>query len=257
MSSVQLMAHFKKLKFAANLSTMYNELPFNERFAAARKSGFDSVEILNPYIMPLEKLKDLKSKNELNVVLINSPPGEEGEFGLACIPGREFDFQMTVKQAIEYAYGLGCPRVHILAGLTNDNFMADDFKQAYVNNVRCAAEMLEEYCLTGLIEPISPAVKENYFLNSFETAVQVLEELQSPQVKLLLDIYHLKMLTGTVDGLVGYLQYSDYIQVSQVPGRHEPSCKGEINYQEVFDLLEQHYSGHIGLEYKPSESTTM
>ncbi|KFM59387.1 putative hydroxypyruvate isomerase, partial [Stegodyphus mimosarum] len=159
---------------------------------------------------------------------------------------------MNVKQAIEYAYGLGCPRVHILAGLTNDNFMDDDFRRVYVNNLRCAAEMLEEYCLTGLIGPISPTVKENYFLHSFETAVQILEELQSPQVKLLLDIYHLKMLTGTVSGLVDYLQYSDYIHVSQMPGYHESSCKGEINYQEVFDLLEQHYSGHIGLEYKLS-----
>ncbi|XP_035224485.1 putative hydroxypyruvate isomerase [Stegodyphus dumicola] len=183
--------------------------------------------------------------------------GEEGEFGLACIPGREFDFQINLKRAIEYAYGLGCHRVHILAGLTSKNFTNDDFTRTYVTNLRIAAEMLEEYCLTGLIEPISPAVKENYFLNSFETAVQILEEVQSPHVKLLLDIYHLKMLTGTVDGLVGYLQYSDYIQVSQAPGRQEPSHKGEINYKDVFNLLEQHYSGHIGLEYKPSGSTTM
>ncbi|KAF8790497.1 putative hydroxypyruvate isomerase [Argiope bruennichi] len=248
-------------KFAANLSTLFDEDDFSERFRRAKQLGFQAVEAQNLYHLNLDDLKAVKKETGLEVALINSPKSGtvdyfEGQgFGLACIPGQEVEFNKSLLKAIKYAHSLECKRIHILAGLKQDGICEEDLFRTYKQNMEAAADCLEEHNIVGLIEPICPQVKELYFLDNFDKAMNAISEIGSSHLQLLLDVYHLQMLEGDVEkGIKKYLKYAGHVQISQAPGREEPFYPGKIDYEKILEMLaDMQYDGHIGLEYNPSD----
>ncbi|GFS76782.1 putative hydroxypyruvate isomerase [Nephila pilipes] len=244
-----------KLKFAANISTMFQDLPITDRFEAAKKKGFTAVEAQCLYEYDPKSLREAKLSADIDVVLINSPLGDVDTFGLASVPGQEVGFIKSIQQATVYANAVDCKTVHIMAGTKRADHLEDDLFNIYLNNMRVGVEMLEEYNLSAVIEPICKEVKENYFLDSFDKAVQIISEVNSPNLKLLLDVYHLHMLGLNPESSVpSYLEYAGHVQISQAPQRNEPFATGLIDYEEVLNILqERKYNGYIGLEYTPSD----
>ncbi|GFR19796.1 2-oxo-tetronate isomerase [Trichonephila clavata] len=243
------------LKFAANLSTMFQDLPFCQRFEAARKKGFKAVEAQFLYDYDVSALRNAKMSSGLEMVLINSPVGDMDTFGLASVPGQEVSFITSIQQATVYAVATDCKKVHIMAGIKQANDHEDDIYKIYVNNLRVGVEMLEEYNISAVIEPICPEVKENYFLDSFAKALKVIAEINSPNLELLLDFYHMHMMGLTPDvGIPLCINTTGHVQISQAPNRIEPFAPGPIDYDITLELLQTYkYKGYIGLEYKPSD----
>ncbi|GFY47828.1 2-oxo-tetronate isomerase [Trichonephila inaurata madagascariensis] len=186
-------------KFAANLSTMFQDLPFFQRFEAAKAKGFKHVEAQFLYEYDADELRKAKKSSGLEMVLINSPAGDFGTFGMASIPGEEVSFQTSIQKAIVYAVATDCKKVNILAGNRRRGFDEEDLYNCFVNNLRSAVEILEEYNISAVIEPICNQVIENYFLDSFTTALKAIKEIGSPNLELLLDFYHLHMMGLTPD----------------------------------------------------------
>ncbi|CAL1272707.1 unnamed protein product [Larinioides sclopetarius] len=249
-------------KFAANLSTMFDNADFTERFKRAKELGFQAVEAQSLYDLDPKDLAAVRKQTGLEVALINSPSSGEIDyfggqaFGLACIPGQEIEFHKSLLKAIKYATAVGCKKIHILAGLKQDGLSEDELYTAYKQNMESAAECLEEHNILGVIEPICFHVKEKYFMDTFPKAISVISEVGSSNLKLLLDVFHLHMLERNVEaGIKKYLKYAGHVQISQAPGRQEPFFPGEIDYDRIFALLEEmKYNGHIGLEYTPSDA---
>ncbi|PHQ68976.1 MAG: hydroxypyruvate isomerase [Sneathiella sp.] len=248
-----------KLKFAANLSFLYQDLPFLDRFAAAAKDGFQGVEYLFPYDWHENELISRLKDNGLSQVLFNVWPGDwhAGERGLASLKGREKAFRETLDQALGYADALGCKQLHIMAGLRDDGTSAAAQQQTYTENLAYAAEQCEKHEITGLIEPINIKDMPGYFLSSVSMAEAILTEINHPNLKLQFDMYHVQRTNGDI-----CLQYKraapliGHIQIANPPHRFEPD-NGEINYPYIFDMLEKHgYDGWIGCEYKPSMATS-
>lgn len=179
-------------RFAANLSTLFNEVPFADRFAAAAKAGFKGVELLFPYAYSAGELADALKANNLTQVLFNLPPGDwdAGERGLAALPGREADFAATIQTSLEYAAALGCRQVHALAGIPQQGTPLPMARQVYVQNIRRAARAAAPVDVTILLEPINTADMPGYFLNTTEQAREVIDEVGEANVRLQLDLYH-------------------------------------------------------------------
>jgi hydroxypyruvate isomerase len=246
------------LKFAANLSFLYQELPFLERFEAAARDGFKGVEYLSPYEFDAREIKKRLDDNGLTQALFNLYAGdmEKGEKGLASLTGREEEFQASLGQAIEYANALGCTRLHVMAGL-RDITMAEETQLAvYRNNLQKAATACAEYGITALIEPINTQDMPGYFLDSTAKAVALIEEINHPNLRLQFDIYHVQRMEGDiVRRFKEHFSFIHHIQIANPPNRFEPD-NGEINYPYIFTLLESAgYEGWIGCEYKPSADT--
>lgn len=244
------------LKFCANLSFMYQETNnLLERYSLAAKSGFSSVECAFPYSDPLEKL--VQAKNEANVqqILINSPRGEPHELGLAAIPNMEDRFHSTIDLAVSYAHALNCSKIHVMAG--NVALPTEVNLETYKKNLTYAAEIFKTKGIIGLIEPINKYSAPGYYLNSYEQAIDVLDKINSPNLKLQLDIFHLQQIKGDLtNNIKTLLPYAGHIQLAQVPKRNEPNTSGEIDYNYIFQLLEDlNYNEWIGLEYIPKDST--
>ncbi|XP_015907945.1 putative hydroxypyruvate isomerase [Parasteatoda tepidariorum] len=247
------------LKFAANISTMFHEVDVLNRLDMCRRFGFTAFEAQNLYDIDIENL--LAKKNGLDMVLINSPPdiksnntSNNNYFGYACLPGKEVEFQESLSKAIEFAKSVGCRKVHILAGL-KDGSDKNELRKTYIENLKRSALLLEKENLIGVIEPLCPEIKPNYFLDSFDDAIEYIKEVGSDHLKLLLDVFHLEMLhKDTLNLMSKFYPYAGHVQVSQAPDRDEPSAKGRIDYQKVFELLNG-YSDFIGLEYTPKRST--
>lgn len=246
------------LKFCANLSFMFQETPsLLERYALAKAAGFRGVECARPYEVPIEDIVAAKTKAGVEQILINVPPGDlkKGENGMAAIPGRETEFSDNFNLAVKYAKALNCKRIHITSGIVENP--KDVHVQTYLKNIKQAASILEKEGLLGVIEPINNITVPNYFMNSFENGLDVVKSVNSPNLKLQLDIFHLQHICGNLThSIKHYLPYVGHIQIAQVPDRNEPNTPGEINYPYVFSLLQQlSYDGWIGLEYKPAQDT--
>lgn len=247
------------LKFAANLSFLFTEHPFVQRFEQAASAGFRGVEFLFPYDFAATELAHRLQQNALQQILFNLPAGDwaAGERGLACLPGREDEFGASLVQAAHYAQALNCPRLHALAGLRPAQACEDSLANTYINNLRQAAAYLAPLGITLLIEPINSRIDmPGYWLDSLPKALHMLEAIDAPNVKLQLDLYHLQIMHGdlarTLETHIGQIEH---IQIADNPGRHEPGS-GEIHYPYLFRLLEElGYDGWIGCEYKPRGDT--
>jgi len=247
-------------RFAANLSMLYSDLDFHARFAAAARDGFEAVEYLFPYAYAPAQLAALLRENGLQQVLFNAPPGDwdAGERGLACLPGREAEFAAGIAQAIDYALALGCPRIHVMAGLAPEASKSADAAAAhatYVANVRLAARQAAPHGLQILLEPINGRDMPGFFLSRQDQAHALLAEIGEPNAKVQMDLYHCQIAEGDLATKIRqYLPGGNvgHIQIAGVPERHEPDV-GEINYPYLFKLLDSlGWDGWIGCEYKPA-----
>lgn len=245
-------------KFAANLTMMFNELPFIDRFAAAAKAGFKAVEFLFPYEHPPEEVAAKLKANGLQNVLFNMPPGDwsAGERGLAALPGREAEFRAGVAKALSYAKALGTPRVHAMAGLLPDVAERARYRTTYIENLKYAAAETAKYGITLLIEPINSRDIPGYFLNTQADGHAIREEVGAANLKVQMDFYHVQIMEGDIAMKVRrYLPHIGHIQIAGVPERNEPDT-GEINHPYLFRLLDElGYDGWLGCEYRPAKGT--
>lgn len=243
-------------KFAANLSFLYQELPFMARFAAAARDGFRAVEYLFPYDYPAADIAAQLAEHGLQQVLFNAPPGAwaTGERGLACLDGRQPEFRAGIARALDYAGALGCVRLHVMAGLLPAGQTRDALQAVYLDNLRWAAAAAAPYGVTLLVEPINLRDMPGYFLNRQDHAHQLLLAVGAPNLKVQMDLYHCQIVEGDVSmKLRQYLPTGrvGHIQIASVPARHEPD-EGELNYSHLFALLDElGYDGWVGCEYRP------
>jgi hydroxypyruvate isomerase len=248
-------------RFAANLSMLFTEHAFLDRFAAAAQDGFGAVEFLFPYAFPADLLQQRLQDYGLQQVLFNAPPGDwdAGERGLACLPGREAEFRDGFAKALHYAAKLGCPRVHVMAGIAPASTDADLLQKTYEANLRWAAEAALPAGLEVLIEPINTRDMPGYFLNRQEAAHQIVQALGAPNLKVQFDLYHCQVMEGDVASKIGHYLPSGrvgHMQIAGVPQRQEPSL-GELNYPYLFEVIDRvsaqcGWDGWIGCEYRPA-----
>jgi 2-dehydrotetronate isomerase len=248
------------LRFAANLSFLYGEYDFPERFAAAAKDGFTGVEYLFPYDYPAQQLATRLQENSLVQVLFNAPPGNwaAGERGLASLPGREAEFHTAIQTALAYAQALACPRVHVMSGLQPSGAERYAMRRTFVANLAWAAELAAPAGVELLIEPINTRDMPGYFLNRQDEAHAIVDEIGNPALKVQMDLYHCQIVEGDVSmKLRKYLGKNvGHLQIASVPDRNEPD-RGELNYDYLLKLIEElGYSGWIGCEYRPKAGTS-
>lgn len=248
-------------RFAANLSTMFNEHPFLDRFAAAAKAGFREVEFLFPYDFPAEDLAARLRDNKLKQVLFNMPPGNfaAGERGMACLPGRQDEFHAGVETALTYASALGAPRLHAMAGLKPEGVGEDKLKALYLDNIAYAANRCSTQDLTLVIEPINNFDIPLYFLNDFGKAIAFIEEIAKrggSAPKLQFDIYHCQRIHGDVPQWIERCApFTAHYQIAGVPGRHEPD-NGDLPFEKILEAVDKFTPGlSMGCEYIPAGKT--
>ncbi|HYP84306.1 hydroxypyruvate isomerase [Variovorax sp.] len=246
-------------KFAANLTMLFTELPFMQRFEAAARAGFEAVEYLFPYPFAQEELAAALKANGLRQVLHNLPAGDwdVGERGIACHPDRVAEFREGVPRAIAYATALGCPQVNCLAGKLPAGVSEADARRTLVDNLRFAAEQLRGAGIRLLIEPINTFDIPGFLVNRTEQALGILDEVDSSNLLVQYDIYHAQRMEGELAGTLSkHLARIGHIQLADNPGRGEPGT-GEINYAWLFRHIDAiGYDGWIGCEYKPRAATT-
>ena len=245
-------------KFAANLSFLFNEVPFMERFAAAASAGFRGVEYLFPYGEDKDAIADALRTNGLQNVLFNLPPGDwdAGERGLGALPGREQDFREGLESALAYALAAGTPRLHALAGIVPAEADVAECHDTFVRNLRHACERLAPHGITLLIEPINNRDMPGYFLNYQQGAHALLQRVGAPNLKVQMDFYHAQIMEGDIISTFRqYLPHIGHVQIAGVPDRHEPNL-GELNYPWLFEMMDEAgYDGWIGCEYRPRQGT--
>jgi 2-dehydrotetronate isomerase len=256
-------------QFAANLSMMYTELPFLDRFEAAAKDGFRAVEYLFPYAYAATELAAHLKANKLEQVLFNAPPGgteaasiasawDGGMRGTACLPGREDEFKKGVELALAYADALHCPRIHLMAGLIPEGLSREDVQATYVSNLRWAAELAAKAGRDVLIEPINTRDIPRFFLNRQDHAHEIIGLVGAANLKVQMDLYHCQIVEGDVAMKIRkYLPTGQvgHFQIAGVPERHEPDV-GELNYPYLFKLIDEEsqrcgWQGWVGCEYRP------
>lgn len=253
-------------QFAANLSLMYTELPFLERFGAAAADGFRAVEYLFPYEHEAQRLADELKAHGLVQALFNAPPGDfaAGDRGLACLADRRDEFRGGfVEQALPYARALGCRRVHVMAGATSvdpaDAARRTRLRETYADNLAWAAAQAAADGIEVLIEPINTRDVPGYFLNRQDEAHALVQSIGAANLKVQMDLYHCQIVEGDLamklrrylpTGRVGHLQ------IAGVPERHEPDL-GEVHHPYLFALLDElGWKGHVGCEYRPRAGTS-
>jgi len=276
------------LKFAANLSFLYNELPFMDRFAAAAKDGFKGVEYLFPYAFSKQEIAAALKDTGLQQVLFNAPPAghdrdsaqtawDLGVRGTTCLPGREEEFKQGFMLALEYADALNCQRIHVMAGLVPEAFrlasqlplhlstsavhasQPGPLRDTYVRNLRWAAEQAASVGREVLIEPINTRDIPHFFLNRQDDAHAIVQEVDMPNLKVQFDLYHCQIVEGDVENKIRHYLPSGrvaHLQIAGVPQRHEPDT-GELNYSLLFNTIEQvskecGWDGWLGCEYRPA-----
>ncbi|KAF5272848.1 hypothetical protein FQR65_LT00444 [Abscondita terminalis] len=244
-------------KFSANLSFMFCEKPFEQRYQLAKDAGFKAVESGFPFGLSQEQIRSCKSSANIEQILINIYTGDvtKGEVGFAAIPGKEDEFKKSVNLTLEYAKAVGAKKIHIMAGIVHNPTKEND--ETYEKNLDYASKIFEKENIMGLIEPINKYSVPNYYLNSYKNAVRVIEKINNPNLKLMLDIFHLQQIQGDISHTLTELsKHVGHVQIAQVPNRNEPDAPGEINYKYVFDMLEKAgYDDWIGLEYRPHTTT--
>jgi 2-dehydrotetronate isomerase len=246
-------------RFAANLSLMYTEVPFLDRFAAAARDGLTAVEFLFPYEHSATEIVARLQDHNLTQALFNLPPGdwEAGDRGMACHPGREAEFAAGLERALAYAQATGCQRLHAMAGLIPVGVSPEQARATYVANLRQAAERCAPLGITLLIEPINTRDMPGYFLNFQQQAHDILAEIGAPNLKVQMDWYHCQIMEGDLTRrLEKHFSGVGHIQIAGVPDRHEPD-QGEVNFPHLFDRLDAlGYEGFVGCEYRPRAGTS-
>jgi len=243
-------------QFAANLSMLYPELAFLDRFEAAAKDGFKAVEYLFPYGFEAREIAARLKAHGLQQVLFNAPPGnwDAGERGLACLSGREAEFRAGIGQALSYAAALECPRIHVMAGLLPSGTAREAQYPIYMSQLRWAATEAAQQGVDVLIEPINTRDIPGFFLNRQDQAHTVVQEVGASNLKVQMDLYHCQIVEGDLAmKLRKYLPTGNvgHIQIAGVPDRHEPDA-GELNYPYLFAELDAlGYTGWVGCEYRP------
>jgi 2-dehydrotetronate isomerase len=244
-------------KFSANLSWLFQEVPFEERFAAAANAGFRGVEILFPYDHPAAEIRSALLVNGQEIVLLNAPPGNfsAGDRGLAAVPGREHEFRETFGQALDYAAALDCKQIHIMAGLIGDSDK-EAACQTFMGNLEYALPKIENSGISILIEPINTRDFPGYFLTTIEQAEAILRAISNPALRIQFDWYHAQIMGGDLTRRTEkYFSHIGHFQVAGVPDRGEPDS-GEVNYPHLFHLVDSlGYDGWIGCEYRPKART--
>lgn len=243
-------------RFAANLTMMFNEVEFLDRFSAAAKAGFSAVEYLFPYAFDASQIAESLHENGLTQALFNLPPGDwqAGERGLAALPDRQADFRASVRTALEYASATGVRRVHVMSGLAD---RADRAAEAtYRGSLAYLCDLAGAAGLDVMIEPINSRDMPGYFLNDFNYAADLIADLGLPNLKLQFDIYHRQIIHGDVlTGLRLMMPIIGHVQVAAVPLRHEPGT-GELNDHRILTTLDAlGYTGFVGCEYRPAGDT--
>jgi hydroxypyruvate isomerase len=245
-------------RFAANLSMLFNELPFLDRFEAAARAGFEAVEFLFPYAYPASEIRRRLLDNGLRLVLHNLPAGhwDAGERGIACMPDRVDEFRDGVQRAIEYATVLGVPQLNCLAGKAPQVANDLSLRKTFIDNLRHAAAELKKARLRLLIEPINTFDIPNFYLSRTTQALRILDEVGASNAFLQYDIYHAQRMEGEIAATIEkHLTRIGHIQFADNPGRHEPGT-GEINHDFLFRHLDRlGYAGWVGCEYKPATTT--
>jgi hydroxypyruvate isomerase len=245
-------------KFAANLTMLYNEVDFLDRFEAAARSGFRAVEYLFPYAYPKEELAGRLQKHALTQVLHNLPAGDwaKGERGIACHPDRVAEFQDGIGKAIDYAKALGCTQVNCLAGIEPRGVDPERIRATFVANLRFAAAKLGAAGIRLLIEPINTFDIPGFHLIRTRQALDVIAQVGSPNLFVQYDIYHMQRMEGELaNTMKAHLPQIAHLQLADNPGRNEPGT-GEINYPFLFGFIDRiGYGGWIGCEYKPAGKT--
>jgi hydroxypyruvate isomerase len=245
-------------KFAANISTMFTEIPFIERFGAARAAGFDAVEFLFPYGFDTDQITARLRRYDLELVLHNMPPGDwaNGERGMACDPRRIGEFQDSVALGLEYAEELGVRQLHCLAGKIHPAVTPERAHETYAANLRFAAAQCADRGIDLLIEPINTFDVPGYFLTGTRQAAGIIAEVGAANLFLQYDMYHMQRMEGELaNTLRANLPLIRHIQLADVPGRHEPGT-GEINFPFLFKLLDEiGYDRWVGCEYTPLGDT--
>jgi hydroxypyruvate isomerase len=245
-------------RLAANLSTMFREAPFLERFSAARKAGFQAVEYQYPYEFGADDVAAAAREAGVQVVLHNMPPGDpvRGEHGTACLPGREQRFQEDLERAITYARAAGCKALHCLAGVAPQGADAAALDAVFIANLKHAADRLGREGMRALIEPLSAGTLAGCYLRGSAQAVRLLERIGADNAFLQYDFFHMQQLEGNLAATVErLLPRIGHMQLADVPGRHEPGT-GEINFAFLLPLVDRlGYAGWVGCEYNPLGDT--
>jgi hydroxypyruvate isomerase len=246
-------------RFAANLTMMYNEHAFLDRFAAAARDGFKAVEYLFPYDFAAAELKARLGEYGLTQALFNAPPGDwaAGDRGIASLPGREDEFRRGIETALDYARLLGNDKLHVMAGLLPAQADRSRHRDVYLRNLADAAQAARADGITVLIEPINPRDMPGFFLNRQDEAQAICREIGAPNLKVQFDCYHCQIVEGDLaKKLERDIAGIGHIQIAGVPERHEPDV-GELNYPYLFDRIDAlGYDGWIGCEYRPKAGTS-
>ncbi len=245
-------------KFSANLSMLFTEVGFADRFERAAKAGFKGVECQFPYELPKEDIAARLDKYGQKIVLFNVPAGNwaAGERGIACLPGREGEFQEGVGKAIEYAKALKCPRINCLAGLIPKDAPADKVRQTLVSNLKFAADAMQKAGIATLVESLNSHDVAGFYLTGTAATLQLIDEVNHPNLFYQYDIYHMQIMEGNLAKTIQQnVKRIGHIQLADNPGRHEPGT-GEINFTNLFKFIDESgYTGWIGCEYKPAGLT--
>ncbi len=246
-------------KFSANLSFLYQDLAFLDRFAAAAKDGFGALEYLGPYAEPKEKVADTLQANGLKQALFNVPSGDwaGGERGIACLPDRIEEFRSGISLALDYAKALACPQVNVISGLVPKGADLETLEKVLVENLKYAARLTADAGVKLLIEPINLRDIPGFFLSNTDHAERILEKVGSDNLYIQYDFYHMQIMQG--DLIPTFTRLKDriaHVQIADNPGRNEPGT-GEINYGFILSELDRlGYDGWVGCEYKPKAGTS-
>lgn len=246
------------LRFASNLSFMFLEnLNIIERYQLAKEAGFKAVESGFPLGYTAEEVAKAKNNANIEQILINVFTGDtsKGELGFAAIPGQEESFKKSIETTITYAKALNCKIIHVMSGKVEKPSVEND--NVYENNLLYATQRFKEEGFVGVIEPINNITVPNYYMNNFSKGLSVVKKINSPHLKLQLDLFHMQHCCGNLTlNIEKLLPFVGHIQIAQVPHRHEPDTPGEIDYKYILSLLENKgYQGYIGLEYSPAAGT--
>lgn len=245
-------------KFSAHIGFLFTERDFYARFEAAAKAGFGAVEHPAPHTFDIARISDLLQEHNLAVTQVGMPAGDvaKGEKGLACLPDRKEEFLEGLAIGIANAHALGCPRLHMMAGIVPEGVSREQLYDTYLENLQCAARACTEAAIKLIIEPISDYANPGYFLNLPNFAVQAIHDARVGNVYLLYDLYHAQVSQGNLTPfLEQHLPIIEHIHIADHPGRHEPGT-GEINYSFLFTTLDRlEYRHWVGCEYIPSRTT--
>ena len=245
-------------RFAANLTLLYQEVPFLDRFREAANDGFRGVEFLFPYDYPAQDVRARLDDAGLTQVLFNTPAGDwaGGERGLAALPGREAQFRDGIERALDYADALGCRQLHVMAGCPDASASPERCHAVYLENLAYATGQAAAHGITVLIEPINPRDFPRYFLTRQDQAHAIRQAVGASHLKVQFDAYHCQIVEGDLAvKLRQHIDHIGHVQVAGVPARHEPDT-GEVNYPFLFRLLDElGYAGWVGCEYRPQGAT--